>query len=94
MHLICSSLLFALIVLFPVQSHAGKWSDWCSRHLIDDDPYQFEHVSAENLVKLYDYYESDADLQRLFRNEALRRLSSPMSNDNRFILLTILTGEK
>lgn len=43
-------ILSSIYVLFSSTAHAGWWGDWCERHLIADDPYQFEQVSDEWIV--------------------------------------------
>lgn len=47
-------LLFALLIS---TSHAGWWSDFCSRHLMANDPYQFETASTEWLRQAIDRLE-------------------------------------
>jgi hypothetical protein len=51
------SLLFALVLT----AHAGWFGDFCERHLIiADDPYQYEHLSSDALVKAYRHYGAQA----------------------------------
>ncbi len=38
-------LFFVLILLGPVHARASWWGDFCSRHLIAADPYEFETAS-------------------------------------------------
>jgi hypothetical protein len=45
-------LLLVLTLLSPL-SHAGWWSDFCSKNLVADDPYQFEGHQTEWLIKEY-----------------------------------------
>jgi len=40
-----------LVMLSP--AHAGRWADWCERHLISEDPYQYESVPVDKLVDMY-----------------------------------------
>jgi hypothetical protein len=35
-------------------SEAGWFKDFCERHLIADDPYQFEQTDLTRLVRYYD----------------------------------------
>jgi hypothetical protein len=52
-------LILIAALLFSTAAHAGWWSDFCSRHLIADDPYQFEHLSVDQLVSALDRCQSN-----------------------------------
>jgi hypothetical protein len=73
--------ILALLIAMPAQ--AGWFSDFCQRHLIADDPYQFEQTS-ENLLVVERYRYSlrirngiatnrDRALYRLLDDELKRR---------------------
>lgn len=38
-------------------AHAGWWSDFCERHLIADDPYQYQEAPREWIVNQIDILE-------------------------------------
>lgn len=46
-------LVLALLVFSAIPSHAGWFQEFCERHLIADDPYQFESYSLETLAEMY-----------------------------------------
>lgn len=39
-----------LIALLVSTANAGWWSDFCEKHLVADDPYQYEQVSINYLT--------------------------------------------
>ncbi len=47
--------IIALLLTFSVAhtANAGWWSDFCARHLVSDDPYQYESAGTEDLLKAY-----------------------------------------
>lgn len=65
-----------LIALLSSYANAGWWTNWCERHLIADDPYQFETVSSEYIINEISLLEtrqplsvSDERLLRILKHE-------------------------
>lgn len=76
------SLKLFLVLAFAVsvRAHAGWWTDFCERHLIADDPYQFETASTEWLIREVRWLEAareptahELSLIRILRSELERR---------------------
>jgi hypothetical protein len=47
----------AVVILFSfflLNAQAGWFKDFCTKHLIADDPYQFEQTDLSRLVRYYD----------------------------------------
>lgn len=57
--------------------------DLCARHLVDDDPTQFERFSADTLIDIYLRHEG---IRSLVMREALSRLTQEISLEDRIVL--------
>jgi hypothetical protein len=77
-------LIAILITLAPAESaRAGWWQSFCERHLIADDPYQFETVASDWLDREIGRLEiraawnkiteRDARMLEILRAERMRR---------------------
>lgn len=76
---------------WPTIGHAGGWwKNFCERHLIGNDPYQFEDYSVDQLV-VAAARSIDSDLDtRVLTDEIYRRLDTDLSYEDREILVKIL----
>lgn len=56
------AIISSLYILFSSTASAGWWHNWCERYLVANDPYQFERVSTEWLIKEVRWLESSREL--------------------------------
>lgn len=63
------------------------WTNFCERHLIAEDPYQFESLSVDELVTAYHRVESKALVR-----EIRARLETDLSYEDREILTKTIGG--
>lgn len=59
--------LFIMLLLVASVSnvHAGRWSDWCAKFLIADDPAPYAEVETDQLLEIYKVYSSGKQLDEL-----------------------------
>lgn len=60
-------------------------SSWCERHLISDDPYQYEKLTIDQLAKEYAAHPS-----KPLAHEIEHRLNGVLARDDREILMKLL----
>jgi len=75
--------MILLLSLAVSAAQAGWFQDFCERHLIADDPYQFEQTDLAYLIQFYDRLKmrasrdspdrSEIRLLNIVRNELLER---------------------
>ncbi len=73
--------MIKILLLTLSIAQAGWWQDFCSRYLVMNDPYQFEHVSLMYLLRERDRYMSmdqlsyqDDQMLRIILDEIKRRI--------------------
>lgn len=59
-----------LALLLFQAAHAGRFSDFCQRYLVDTDPHQFESVDTEWLGRRIEFLEIRRNWRALDRIEA------------------------
>lgn len=79
-----------LFVLLLSTGHAGWWQNFCARHLVADDPYQYETLTPDELVDTY----FRGDHSQVLIDEMVRRLVAPLTHDEREMLTKTLEWEK
>lgn len=47
--IVIASLLASVAVAMPMKSFKTRFTDFCSKHLTADDPYQYENVPSDQL---------------------------------------------
>lgn len=74
-------ILLLALLLQPQQANATLWDWWrnaCERHLIADDPYQYEHFTNDQVIDELIYYRNHPSTPAMLVREAHRRMSEPM----------------
>lgn len=67
------------------------WPTICERHLIADDPYQFEHLTTDQLIDTFIRHPK----VKALRNEIIKRLEyDPTLSQEDFERLTKILGAK
>jgi hypothetical protein len=76
-----------LLLALVMTAHAGWWREFCTKHLIADDPYQFESTPVEWVKNRIDFLEvrekwnaltPDEEIElRIMRTELKKRSNSP-----------------
>lgn len=46
------------VMIIGHPAHAGKFKSWCARHIIADDPHEFEEIETDTLTRWVKNYES------------------------------------
>lgn len=46
-------IIFLIVIFVPVKSNAGRFRDWCERHLVAPDPYDYEVYTDDALWDNY-----------------------------------------
>jgi hypothetical protein len=82
--------LLRLIFALLLTAHAGWWSNWCARHLVADDPYQFEDYDVDSLVTAYFSGRPSPVLIR----EMERRLERELSFEEREMIVKALANKQ
>lgn len=85
-------LLFNLVPMANAQD--SFWKRFCERHLVADDPYQFESLSVDELVWVYFSFRNQKHYSRVLISEFKKRLSRELSPDDREILIKTLANEE
>lgn len=82
--------ILAFTLLTTVTAHAGWWADFCERNLVAEDPWQYAHLTVDQLAdtcirhRLYNFH------SKALRREVAHRLSGPLSYEEREILKVCL----
>lgn len=79
-------LIFATIL----SAHAGWWSNWCARHLVADDPYQYENFTVDQLIETY----FRASPSEVLIKEMERRLERGLSFEEREMIVKALANKQ
>lgn len=79
-----------LVMLMSMSAQAGWWQDVCERHLIADDPYQYEGWSVDQINIEYRLRAEKRKPLRWLDREIKHRLNGDLSLDDRIILLTLI----
>jgi hypothetical protein len=68
-----------------------RWAKFCERHLIADDPYQYEQLSVDQLVNLRIKYYNERHKSQVLENEIIKRLQyEPLTFEQQERLLIVL----
>jgi hypothetical protein len=87
-------IIAALLISSPVMASEPWWQGFCERHLIADDPYQFEGLSNDRLISLYFELKNSGSRPTVAINEMRHRLANPdLAPDDREILTKTLANE-
>lgn len=86
--------LFSLTLLFSTSANAGWFSNFCERHLVAADPYQYEHLTVDQLVSVYWRFRQTGHHSVVLLDEMKRRLDEGLSIDDREILTKTLANER
>jgi hypothetical protein len=81
----------ALILFLALNSaHAGRFTDWwagfCERHLVAEDPYQYEALTNDQIVDLYHAHKRQRFESQALLWEIQNRLAGDLSYEDREIL--------
>lgn len=83
------------LLLVGVTVSAGWFSNWCERHLIAEDPYQYEHLTVDQLVSVYHRHKNEKFHSKALIIEIKIRLNNvELSYEDREILSKTIAGEK
>lgn len=74
--------LILAISITSVTAQAGWWKNFCERHLVGDDPYQFEHLTVEQLVAAYFTFGPS----KVLGDEIQKRLAGELTYEERQML--------
>lgn len=78
-------------MILPAVIHMMK--GFCEKHLIADDPYQYEELSIDALVnEWFSYLEARRLPSKVLIAEIKRRLNDPATSAEHIEILTKLTG--
>jgi hypothetical protein len=74
----------ALVLIAGLSTaQAGWFQDFCERHLVAEDPYQYEELTVEQLVSVYLRHRRERWTSKALRLEVERRLRGPLSYEER-----------
>lgn len=77
-------LITAFITMAP--AHSSAWSNFCEKHLVAEDPYQYENLSVEQLVTVYLRHMASKIKSKALAGEIIYRLRGELSYEERQLL--------
>ncbi len=86
------ALATALLISLPASG--GWFRNFCERHLIADDPYEYEDDSIEQLVSAYFYFYNQGYRSKMLIKEMHKRLALELSDADREILTKTLGNDR
>lgn len=87
-------LIFCLIGTASIPAMAGWWKDFCERHLIAENPYQYMDLSVDQLVDAYHRHKNQGLKSTALIDTIRWRAKQTTSDEDREILTKTIAGEK
>ncbi len=86
--------MLLVLGLCPLPSaKASWWKNFCEKHLVQNDPYQYRELSVDQLVIAYFAFKNTEYLSEPLINEIKMRIQNPsLPRDDREILTKLLNN--
>lgn len=86
--------LFVMVGASSIPAVAGWWKDFCERHLIAEDPYQYLDLSVDQLVDTYHRLKNQGIESRAIVDTIRWRAKQTTSDEDREILTKTIAEEE